>query len=511
MERLNISDNLTVTGSMMSMTSLDKGEKSIGLELSMPESAQETRKMTCPVKSSILGKDTLTMNSSRTLVADSISREKVLTPYWNGLCLEKSKKLLSLTRTGCVGSDLNSSMELQSETTAKSWFSTTHSSHLKENLSETLFPLSMYSRVGFTDSGNTLVRSRKIRIYPKAEYLVMFKRYCDLSRYWYNQTVEYLKQPDTKASLYDVRKIVQKGRPEWAYESPQRIREHAISDACSAVKNAKYKSMKSGGFNEVKFRRKRNPKQGFGFDRKSLKDTFVFDRKQFKIFFHSTEDILPKMEGTRIIKENNRWFVVIPEEISIKKPDNQRLGAVALDPGVRTFITYYSDSCHGKIGERDFNRIYRLCTRLDNAISKLSRSDYRGKKRISRAICRLRWKIKDSIDEIHHKTARFLVMNFDRIYIPVFETSRMVSKLHSKVSRAMLTWSHYRFKEFLKFKGKEYSCEVIEVDESYTSKTCSYCGTIHNIGTRKVMKCNCGANVDRDLNGARGIYLKYNS
>lgn len=340
---------------------------------------------------------------------------------------------------------------------------------------------------------------------------MIFRRYCDLSRYWYNQSIEYLKQPDTKASLYDVRKIVQKGKPEWAYESPQRIREHAISDACSAVKNAKYKSMKDGGFNEVKFRRKRNPKQGFGFDRKSLKDTFVFDRKQFKIFFHPTEDILPKMEGTRIIKENNRWFVVIPEEISIKKPDNQRLGAVALDPGVRTFITYYSDSCHGKIGERDFNRIYRLCIRLDNAISKLSRSDYRCKKRISRAICRLRWKIKDSIDEIHHKTARFLVMNFDRIYIPTFETSRMVTKLHSKVSRAMLTWSHYRFKEFLKFKGREYSCDIIEVDESYTSKTCSYCGTIHNIGTSKVMKCNCGANVDRDLNGARGIYLKYNS
>ena len=40
------------------------------------------------------------------------------------------------------------------------------------------------------------------------------------------------------------------------------------------------------------------------------------------------------------------------------------------------------------------------------------------------------------------------------------------------------------------------------------AKTCSYCGKIHKIGSKKTMKCDCGANVDRDLNGARGIYLR---
>jgi putative transposase len=76
----------------------------------------------------------------------------------------------------------------------------------------------------------------------------------------------------------------------------------------------------------------------------------------------------------------------------------------------------------------------------------------------------------------------------------------------------MLTWAHYRFKQFLKFKAKEYSSNVIDVNEAYTSKTCSYCGTIQNIGSKKTMKCkNCGVAVDRDLNGARGIFLKNSS
>jgi|GEM_PF-3402274 predicted site-specific integrase-resolvase len=35
-----------------------------------------------------------------------------------------------------------------------------------------------------------------------------------------------------------------------------------------------------------------------------------------------------------------------------------------------------------------------------------------------------------------------------------------------------------------------------------------YCGTIHKIGSKKRLKCQCGATVDRDLNGARGIFLR---
>ena len=66
-------------------------------------------------------------------------------------------------------------------------------------------------------------------------------------------------------------------------------------------------------------------------------------------------------EGTKIVRENNRWFVVLPRIVNIKKPENQRLGVVALDPGVRTFQTYFSPFAFSKIGaggkivDRDLN------------------------------------------------------------------------------------------------------------------------------------------------------------
>ena len=56
--------------------------------------------------------------------------------------------------------------------------------------------------------------------------------------------------------------------------------------------------------------------------------------------------------------------------------------------------------------------------------------------------------------------------------------------------------------------GREYSCNVIEVNEAYTSKTCSKCGKLQNIGSKKIFRCKCGLEMARDLNGARNIFLK---
>ncbi|CAG8707299.1 12432_t:CDS:1, partial [Cetraspora pellucida] len=61
----------------------------------------------------------------------------------------------------------------------------------------------------------------------------------------------------------------------------------------------------------------------------------------------------------------------------------------------------------------------------------------------------------------------------------------------------------------LKFKIKETDLKVMIQDESYTSKTCSNCGNIQNIGGKKVYKCkNCSLVIDRDVNEARGIFLR---
>jgi len=415
---------------------------------------------------------------------------------------------LSHTETGCVGSDLNLLNLLPKSSIAESWFSTKVSCHHKPSLSTTCFQSFTSSLVDCADLESTVVRSKKIRIYPKSRHTA--RKYLGLSRWWYNRTINYLRQEGTKASLYDVRKVVQKGDdiPDWAMDCPQRIREHAMSDACNAVKNAKAKYLKTSKIQQVSFRAKRDSIQSFGFDKSALNQDFVFGSKKFKLEFEASEPFHTDLEGTRIVREGSRYFVIIPQKLPYQVPENQRIDAVALDPGVRTFMSFYSEVLHGKIGEGDFQRIYRLCLNHDKLMSLISKAKCKQKRRLKQAAERLRWKIWDLINELHKKVANFLVRTFDRILIPTFETSQMVTKLASSTSRNMLTFAHYRFKQYLKARGQQAMCEVIEVSEAYTSKTCSYCGTQHKIGSKKRMKCSCDADVDRDLNGARGIFLR---
>ncbi|HEY9863036.1 MAG TPA: zinc ribbon domain-containing protein, partial [Candidatus Obscuribacterales bacterium] len=131
-----------------------------------------------------------------------------------------------------------------------------------------------------------------------------------------------------------------------------------------------------------------------------------------------------------------------------------------------------------------------------------------------KAASRLRCKIRNLVKELHRKTAKFLVENFDVILLPTFETSQMVSKsrrkLRNKSVRQMLTLSHYEFKQFLKWKSWENNKVVIDCNEAYTSKTVSWTGEIVNkLGGAQIIKStSTQLNMDRDLNGARGIFLR---
>ena len=85
--------------------------------------------------------------------------------------------------------------------------------------------------------------------------------------------------------------------------------------------------------------------------------------------------------------------------------------------------------------------------------------------------------------------------------------SRKTSNLHSKSVRQLLTWSHYKFKMFLRNKALEFDKTVIDVCEAFTSKTESWSGRIRNIGRSKVIGSG-EIKLDRDLNGARNIFIR---
>ena len=217
-------------------------------------------------------------------------------------------------------------------------------------------------------------------------------------------------------------------------------------------------------------------------------------------------------QDCRLTLHNGQYHLAVTFNAERRKSETQAR-VVALDPGVRTFLTWFSETDAGQIGKHDFGRIQRLCHHLDQLISRTAKATARRKRNFRRAANRMRVRVTNRINELHHQAARFLVDNFDLILLPTFETSEMVQrgkrKIRSKSARSMLTFAHYRFQQFLLWKAWEAGKQVLLVNEAFTSKTCSWSGEIvAKLGGRRWIQGSDGVRVERDINGARGIFLR---
>lgn len=55
----------------------------------------------------------------------------------------------------------------------------------------------------------------------------------------------------------------------------------------------------------------------------------------------------------------------------------------------------------------------------------------------------------------------------------------------------------------------EKETRLVVCTEEYTSKTCTRCGSLNDVGSSEVYQCsNCDLIIDRDVNGARNIFIK---
>lgn len=467
-------------------------------------SRQQSKKTTLKDKSSLCSQNTQTTPFSRMLDLDLISNENSSDSCLKNALKEELEKLSLPIETDFADLDSNCLNGSFLKTLSDSWFSNSRSFRLNKNLLQIFYPSLPCFRVEFMDSENTVTRSRKIRVYPTKAQKEILNKWFGVARFVYNKTVDYLKQPDTKAQWKTIKTSILHDLPEWCKDVPYQIKSVAVRDCCQTVSNAKKKYKKTGKFNSVKYRSKKRQDFNLFIPKSAVTENGAYYTMLGELF--SSEPLWSPNHDCRFFLENGRYYLSIPKDVQVKRPENQRLSVCALDPGVRTFQTIFSKEICSKIGEHSFSRIFRYCYVLDKLISRKKKE---RSNKFNKAMQRVRWKIKDIISEIHNKTALFLCKMFDVIYIPTFETQDMVSKLHHKTSRAMLGWSHYRFKMKLKSKAEEYSCQVVDCNESYTSKTCGCCGMESSIGGKEVWMCkHCGCVHDRDINGARNILLK---
>lgn len=297
--------------------------------------------------------------------------------------------------------------------------------------------------------------------------------------------------------------VMQSDLPQWVKEVPCHIKQNAVFDAHQAYSASK----------DAKFRSVRDPQQTVKFNNSNFANGKWYYNKTKQLNFVASEPIPDKCEyGTQLVYKRGAWFAVFPEVCQISDSQSNKL--IALDPGVRSFLTGYDGDKIIEIGGNDIGRITRLCYHLDDLISRSTKVNSKRRRSMRRAANKMRDRIQNLINEVHKKTAYYLTSNYHAIFLPYFESSQMVAKskrkIRSKTVRSMLSWAHYRFKQTLKHQASKRGCVVIDVSEAYTSKTCGVCGHLHaKLGGNKIHKCpNCGAETPRDANGARNIMLR---
>ena len=388
----------------------------------------------------------------------------------------------------------------------------------------------------------------KVRLYPTPEQMIILKRWAETSRCTYNWCRDLIasgtvalidpvtgKYRTDKAIKSDLRHhcVNRDAFPEpemqWVFKTPSAIRGEAMNDLLKAYKSsfALARNRRINHFT-MSHRLKNDPSQSI-----VIKHQFITENTGTSIRFFPTfisgsivcaEEIPPIHHDCRLqwLPQLKQFYLCIP--LNLPSPDqDMRLTRpyeqiIALDPGVRTFMTGYDPNglCF-KWGHSDLKRIYRLCYYLDHLQSLWTQKNIGHKRRyrLKKAGARLREKIRNLVDDSHKKLANFLCEHYDLIMLPKFETSQMVikrkRKINSKTARAMLTWAHFRFRQRLIAKAREYpGCWIKIVDEAYTSKTCGRCGHINEqLRGKKVFHCSrCDLTIDRDINGARNIFLK---
>ena len=368
-------------------------------------------------------------------------------------------------------------------------------------------------------------KSRKIRLYPDTIQRAELRRWFGAARYAYNQTVELLTGDDPpRAVKTQVRDLILPMLPSWHRSAPREVLVGAIFDACRAVsavkkRNAQLAKDKSRGmrqdenFARAHFRSRKNPRQTFTVQANCVSDAGIYRTKLGDMLMAESLPVPVNRNICRLTFRHGQYHLAVPYDEERPPQRENQARVVALDPGVRSFLTWYCADSVGKIGEGAFFRIQRLCERLDDLLSRAQKSPSRKRRNMRRAAGRMRLRVENLVQELHRQAARFLVGSYDVILLPTFETSEMVERgrrrIRSKTVRNLLSLAHYRFGMFLRHKAAEYGVTVLSVNEAYTTKTVSWTGEVlENVGGATVVVGQDGERMDRDHNGARGIYLR---
>jgi putative transposase len=218
----------------------------------------------------------------------------------------------------------------------------------------------------------------------------------------------------------------------------------------------------------------------------------------------------------KIYKRNDEYYFSVSYDKKEPIDKNNINKTVSIDMGKLNLVTSYNYENNESVvynsnllsrNQKYFDkRIDELKSKRDKKI----RNSIKNKKINSKAKT-LQSKKNTQQKLILHKLSKDLSKN--NIVIGDLKNLKANTKTkYSKINRQMQNnWNLSTFMNQLEYKTKLRGNKYIKVNEAWTSKTCSKCGRIIDNLTlsNRQYKCDCGLDIDRDVNGAINIYKTY--
>src|SRR4051812_46718092 len=249
-----------------------------------------------------------------------------------------------------------------------------------------------------------------------------------------------------------------------------------------------------------RFRKSGGPKKSLGWvpfqpQSRSVGANFVRYLGHDFHFFGAKRRPLPAVVkgGSFVEDARGRWYVCL--HVDVNADMHSGVDAVGIDLGLKSLVTLSTgDRFHAPQTFRQH----------ELALASAQRAGNRARAKAISA------RIANSRRDYLHKLSTKIVRNFGAIYVGDVSSSALGK---TKMAKSVYDAGWSTLRTMLRFKASRHGATYADVDEKFTTQTCSTCGAlppsrpkgIAGLGVREWECSDCGATHDRDVNAARNI------
>ena len=358
-----------------------------------------------------------------------------------------------------------------------------------------------------------LKKTYRFRAYPSKSQKLALNRQMYVSKQLYNllleQTQTYFKETGKTFTKYDMNKWItklKKNHPEF---------NEIYSQVCQNIADRVSKAYKN--FFRRIGERKHGKKIKVGFPRfKSYISSLTYPQSGFKpegknVFisrigrmpFVNHRDIKGKIK-TLTIKQtrSQEWYITFSvenEETSLISNNKPQVG---IDLGLKEYATLSDDTriSNPRISNKSIGKLKTIQRQLSN-----KKKGGRNRRKAKIKLARISEHMARQRDDFLHKTSYRLVNSYSLIAYEKLNIANMVK--NRNLARQVTDASWGSFTQYLCNKAERAGCRVVGVNPRNTTRTCSRCGNIQDIGLgeRTYLCQKCGLKIERDLNASINI------